>query len=77
MKIIGQGKAFCTHRIPEARGPRKKTVDIILFILFIYSLTTSRNGDRKIMQPIRIKSGPATRRRKWNQLISTDGHLPR
>ena len=37
----------------------KKTVDTGI-------LTTSTNGDRKIMQSIRIMGGPATRMRKWN-----------
>ena len=31
-------------------------------------LVTSRNGDRKIMQSIRKKSRPPSRKRKWNQL---------
>ena len=48
--IIGQRKAFCMQRILESRCVRKETVDIDIFI-------TSRNGDRKIMQPIRITSG--------------------
>ena len=39
---------------------RKETADIDILI-------TSRNGDRKAMQPIRITRGPATRIRKWNQ----------
>ena len=40
----------------------KETVDIDI-------LVTSRNGGRKIMQPIRIISKPLSRMRKWNQLI--------
>ena len=60
IKIIGQRKAFYRYRIPEPRCARKETVDIdILF--------TSRNGDRKIMQSIRITSRPPSRIRKWNQ----------
>ena len=43
-KIIGQRKAFYRQRIPE--------VDIDI-------LVTSRNGDRKIMQSIRIMSRQA------------------
>ena len=43
------------------RKSPKKTNGIDIFI-------TSRNGDRKIMQPIRITSGPSTRIRKWDQL---------
>ena len=46
--IIGQRKAFFRQRIPEFSRARKKTVDIDI-------LLTSRNGDRKIMQSIRIK----------------------
>ena len=37
----------------------KKEIDI---------LVTSRNGDRKIMQSIRITSRPPSSIRKWNQL---------
>ena len=58
-KIIGQGKTFYTQRIPDFSCARKETVDI---------LVTSRNGDRKIMQSIRITSRPPSRKRKWNQL---------
>ena len=58
-KIIGQGKTFCQHRIPESNCARKETVDI---------LVTSRNGYRKIMQFITIMSRPPSRKRKWNQL---------
>ena len=39
---------------------RKETVDIDI-------LVTYRNGERKIMQPIRITSGPTTSMTKWNQ----------
>ena len=60
-KIIGQRKAFYRQRIPEFSCARKETVDIDI-------LVTSRNGDRKIMQPIRIMSRPFSRKRKWNQL---------
>ena len=28
---------------------------------------TSKNGDRNIVQPIRITKGPVTRMSKWNQ----------
>ena len=58
--IIGQGKAFYRQRIPEPSCVRKETVDIDIFV-------TSRNGDRKIMQSIRITSRPPSRKRKWNQ----------
>ena len=50
-KIIGQRKAFYRQRIPEFSCARKETVDIDI-------LVTSRNGDRKIMQSIRITSRP-------------------
>ena len=59
--IIGQRKAFCRQQIPELSHARKETVDIDI-------LVTSRNGDRKIMQSIRIMSRPPLRKRKWNQL---------
>ena len=58
-KIIGQRKAFCRQRIPEFSCARKETVDI---------LVTSRNGDRKIMQSIRIMSRLPSRKRKWSKL---------
>ena len=46
-KIIGQRKAFYRQRIPGFSCARKETVDIDI-------LVTSRNGDRKIVQSIRI-----------------------
>ena len=58
-KIIGQRKAFYRQRIPEFSCARKETVDIDI-------LVTSKNGDRKIMQSIRITSRPLLRKRKWN-----------
>ena len=60
-KIIGQRKTFYRQRIAEFSCARKETVDIDI-------LVTSRNGDRKIMQSIRITSKPPLRKRKWNQL---------
>ena len=60
-KIIGQRKAFYRQRIPEFSCVRKETVDIDIVV-------TSRNGNRKIMQSIRITSRLALRKRKWNQL---------
>ena len=59
-KIIGERKAFYRQRIPEFSHVRKETVDIDI-------LATYRNGDRKTMQSIRIKSRPFSRKRKWNQ----------
>ena len=58
-KIIGQGKAF--HRQRMFSHARKETVDIDI-------LVTSRNGDRIIMQSIRITSKPPSTKRKYNQL---------
>ena len=60
-KVIGQRKALYRQRIPEFSRARKETVNIDI-------LVTSRNGDRKIMQSIRITSRPPSRKRKWNQL---------
>ena len=51
---------FYRHVIPESSCTRKKTVDIDILVI-------SRNGDRKIMQSIRIMNRPASMR-KWNQL---------
>ena len=61
VKIIGQRKAFFRQRIPEFSCVKKETVDIDIRV-------TSRNGNRKIMQSIRITSRPTSRKRKWNQL---------
>ena len=60
-QIIGQRKAFYRQRIPEFSCARKETVDIDI-------LVTSRNGDRKMMQSIKIMSRPPSRKRKCNQL---------
>ena len=60
-KIIGQRKAFYRQRIPESSCARKETVDIEV-------LVKSRDGDRKIIQSIRITSRPPSRKRNWNQL---------
>ena len=60
-KIIGQRKAFYRPRIPESSCKRKETVDIDI-------LVASRNGDRKIMQSVRITSRNTSRKRKWNKL---------
>ena len=50
-KIIGERKAFYRQRIQESSCARKETVDIDI-------LVTSRNGDRKIMQSMKIMSRP-------------------
>ena len=55
-------KAFCRLRIPESACAKKETGDIDL-------LKTSKNGDRKIIQPIRIKSGPPTKMKKCNKFF--------
>ena len=60
-KIVGQRKAFFRQRIPESSHVRKETADIDI-------LVTSRNGDRKIMESIRITSRPLSRKRNCNQL---------
>ena len=54
-KIIGQRKAFHRQRTPESSCARKETVDTDIFV-------TSRNGDRKIMQSIRVTSRPLEKR---------------
>ena len=61
MKTIGQRKACYRQKIPQPSCARKETVDVDI-------LVTSRNGDRKIMQFIRITSRSTSRKRKWNQL---------
>ena len=52
--VKGQRKAFGRQRITESSCTKKKTVDI-------YILSTTRNGERTIIQSIKISSGPATR----------------
>ena len=56
-KIRGQRKAFYRQRIPESSCATKETVDIDIFV-------KSRNGDRKIMQSIRITSRPTSKKRE-------------
>ena len=51
-QIIGERKTLYWQRIPEFSQMRKETVDIEI-------LVTSRNGDRKIMQSIRLMSRQA------------------
>ena len=60
-KITDQRKAFYKQRIPESSCARKEAIDIDV-------LVTSKNGDRKIMQSIRIMSIPPSRKRNRNQL---------
>ena len=59
--IKGQRKAFYRQKIPEFSCARKEIVDIDI-------LATSRNGDTKIIQSIRVTSRPPSKKRKWNQL---------
>ena len=54
-KITGQRKVLYRQRIPEFTHARKETVDIDIRV-------TSRNGDRKIMQSIRITSRTPSRK---------------
>ena len=61
IQIIGQRKAFYRKEIPESSCERKETVDID-------TLVTSMNGDKKIIQSIRITNRLPTRKRKLNQL---------
>ena len=61
IQIIGQRKAFYRQKIPGSNCAQKETVDIDVFV-------TSRNGERKIMQSIKITNRPLQRKRKWNQL---------
>ena len=49
-KIIDQRKAFYRQKTPEPSCARKETADTDI-------LVTSRNGDTKIMQSIRLTSG--------------------
>ena len=59
-------KAFCRKRIPESNCLQKETLD--------RDIIMSRNGDRKIMQPITITSGPAMRT-SGTSSTSSDEHL--
>ena len=61
IEIIVQRKVFYRQRIPESICARKETVEIDV-------LVTYRNGDRKIMQSIRITSRSILIKKKWNQL---------
>ena len=54
-------KAFYRQIIPESQCARKETVDTDI-------LVTSRNGNLKIMQYIKILSRLPSRKRKGNQL---------
>ena len=60
-KIIGKRKSFYGQSIPQSSCEREETVDVDI-------LETSRNGDRKIMESIRVMTRPTLRKRKWNKL---------
>ena len=53
-------KTYFRQRIPGSSFYRKETVDTDMLI-------TSRDGDRQIMQSIRMTSGPHTKIKKWDQ----------
>ena len=57
--IRGQRKELHRQGTPKSSSLRKWTVEIDI-------LKTSRNGERKIMQPVIIKSRPTIRMRKQN-----------
>ena len=50
IQIVGQGKAFYGQRIPESSCAKKGNVNIDILVI-------SRNGDKKIMESIRIMCG--------------------
>lgn len=54
ISIINQGEAFCRQRIAKSR---KETADLEI-------IKTSKNDDRKIMEPMRITSGSPAEIRK-------------
>ena len=60
-RLKAKGKHFTGREFQglAVRGKKLLKIDI---------LVTSRNGDRQIMQTIRIMSRPPSRTRKWNQL---------
>ena len=60
-QIIVQRKVFYKQRIPEFCCGRKENVDIGIPV-------TWRNGDRKILQSLRITGRHSSRIRKWNKL---------
>ena len=61
IQIIDQRKEFYRQRVSESSCAKKETVDIDV-------LVTSKNGDRKIMQSIRITGRPPSREMKRNEL---------
>ena len=69
-KIIGQRKAFYKQRIPEPSCVRKGTVAIDILVI-------SRNGDKKIMQSIRITSRPPREKGSRTSWASSEEDLPK
>ena len=57
ISIMSQRKVYCRQRIQQSSCARKETADKDI-------IKTSKNGDRKIMQPIRIMSGSPNQIRK-------------
>ena len=70
IQIIRQRKAFYMQIIPESSCARKETVDIDIPV-------ASKNGDRKIMQSIRITSRLPRRKGSRTSLTSSEKHLPK
>ena len=56
-KIIGQRKAFYRQRIWEFSRAKKETINIDILVI-------SKNGDKKIMQSISIRSRPPFRKKQ-------------
>ena len=56
---MGQRKALTEQKIPKVNCARKERVGMIILITF-------RNGDRKLMQIVRITRTPPMRARTWN-----------
>ena len=69
-KILGQRKTFYRQRIPESSCARKETVDIDI-------LVTSRKGDRKIIQSIRIKVDLSREKGSGISRAGSEEHLPK
>ena len=67
-RLWNQKKTFYRQRIPESSCVMKETVDIDI-------LVTSRNGDRKIKQCIRITSRPPREKRSGTFWVSPEEHL--
>ena len=57
ISIMSQGKAICRQKIPQSNCLTEETADRDI-------IKTFKNGNSKIMQPIRITSGSPTQIRK-------------